>query len=341
MHEGESPRNLHVLAGTTASGKSAVAHALALQMGAVVLSADSMSLYRGMDIGTAKPSREQRAECRYLGVDIMDPWEVGNVWTYRQRVLAQLAALPVNVPLVVAGGSGLYIQALTKGLDAAGSSPQERERWQSLYDEKGVDGLREALKCIDSTVLNSLADPSNPRRLIRALELATSSDACEPNVKTVGHRDESQGSDDRPVMAGLRHPPERLAERIERRVHDMYKKGLLDEVESLLRHPLGLSLTARHAIGYAEAIAVLQGHCSETEAITKTVIRTRRLAKRQRTWFRHQAEVHWVDVEKGESLASLAERVRQIWGTHGTARLAESGQTCKISRTDVLPGAKK
>jgi len=311
-------RALHVLVGPTASGKSAVAQFIAEQTGAAVLSADSMLIYRGMDIGTAKPGRAERGRVLYLGLDLADPCEMFSVWQYRQAVVAQLAGVPAERGIVVAGGSGLYIRALTDGLDGAGAQNRdERDGWDSLFAAQGVEGLQAALRERAPGALDALADARNPRRLIRALERCTAAGGG-----SVGTRRQWDGPSAAPVLAGLRLEPAVLGERIERRVEAMYAAGLLDEVANLLASGMVLSRTARQAIGYAEAMAVLEGRCSRGEAMARTAARTRQLAKRQRTWFRHQARVEWVDVGASDPVASVARQVQQIWRTYGSAELA-------------------
>ena len=309
-------RPLAVLVGPTAVGKSAVAEAIAQRTGAAVLSADAMLIYRGMDIGTAKPDRQTRERVDYLGIDLVDPCESFNVWAYREAVAVQLAQLSADREVIVAGGSGLYIKALTMGLDAAGAGAETRARWAALFAAQGVEGLQKALRQRDTAAFDALSDSQNPRRLIRALERLDAGD------ETTGVDCASREPLMQPVLAGLWMEPTLLNKRIEQRVEAMYDDGLLEEVGGLLRDPRGLSPTARQAIGYAEAIDVVEGRGSREEAMARTAVRTRRLAKRQRTWFRHQARVEWVDVRADDSVEMLANRVREVWRTHGSARMS-------------------
>lgn len=309
---------LHVLIGPTACGKSAVAQYIAERRGAAVLSADAMLIYRGMDIGTAKPSQAERGSVPYLGVDLAWPDEVFGVWQYRQAVVSQLAALPPAQEIIAVGGSGLYVKALINGLDEAGPGPVDRERWAALFAAQGVEGLQEALRERDPDALAALADARNPRRLIRALERLGGALPSPSGARKADGRERA----DMPVLAGLWIEPVLLNARIACRVEEMYAAGLLDEVAGLLASGRALSPTARQAIGYAEAIDVLEGRCRREAAMERTVTRTRQLAKRQRTWFRHQARVEWVDVKDGDPVDSIAERVQELWGKYGSARLA-------------------
>ncbi len=311
MSEPVGGRTWHGLVGPTASGKSAVAQYIAEQTGAAVLSADSMLVYRGMDIGTAKPLPSRRGRVRYLGMDLVSPSDVFNVWLYRQAVLEQLVRLPPGQEVLVAGGSGLYVKALTGGLDDTAGQPAGRARWEARLAAEGVEGLQAVLRACKPAALERLADARNPRRLIRALE-RSENEASAPGSATGGR------PLDVPVLAGLQVEPALLNARIEQRVAVMYATGLLNEVAGLLAAG-DLSPTARQAIGYAEAIAVLSGQCNREEAMVRTATRTRQLAKRQRTWFRHQARVIWVDVREADTVESIAAQVQNIWRTNGSA----------------------
>lgn len=319
MSEEAPGRTLYVLVGPTASGKTSIAQWIAEQRGAAVLSADSMLIYKGMDIGTAKPEQTTRGCVPYLGMDLAEPHETFSVWHYRQSVVSQLAELPVAQDVIVVGGSGLYVKALITGLDRAGEEPVARRQWETLFAEQGVEGLQTALRQQNPRLLATLADARNPRRLIRALERR---EDVWPPPDAKEHEAGGSVIAATPVLAGLWVEPVLLNSRIARRVEEMYAAGLLEEVAGLLAMEPGFSPTARQAIGYAEAIAVLEGRCSRAEAMEKTAIRTRQLAKRQRTWFRHQAQVQWVNVSEEDSVESIAGRVQKIWETYENAKLA-------------------
>lgn len=293
------------LVGPTASGKSAVAQHLAERDGLEILSADSMLIYRGMDIGTAKPGRAEQARVRHYGMDLAEPGETFSVGRYLEE--ASGAFRDGRCP-IVCGGTGLYIKCLTEGLATRPPpDPQRRAALEARYQEHGVPGLRGELERIAPGRLARLADPNNPRRLIRAIELALSG---APDARTW------PGASASPLV-GLRRAPEDLRARIQARARALFAGGLLEEVAALRKSSPGFSQTARHAIGYAEADAVLEKRCSIEEAVARTAQRTWQLSRRQMTWFRHQARVEWVETAPGTPLEILAEHVQAIWRTHG------------------------
>lgn len=302
----------YFLVGPTAVGKTAVAQRLAEERDAAILSADSMLIYRGMDIGTAKPSLEARSMVPYYGMDLVNPEMSFSVWDYRRHAMAALEA-ESDRDIIVVGGTGLYVKSLTDGLTARpGGDATLRRKWARRLEHEGIEVLQEALHAADAEALAALDDPRNPRRLIRALECA----GLPGSTRAWGH---SQGRT--APLVGLWMTPELLNARIVQRVDAMYDEGLLEEVERLLASGGTLSKTARQAIGYAEAAEFIAGHITQAEARERTVVRTRRLAKRQRTWFRHQAEVDWVEVTPTATVAALADAVAQRWRKHGATAI--------------------
>lgn len=300
----------YFLVGPTAAGKTAVAQWIAEREGSEILSADSMLVYRGMDIGTAKPTAGERGRVRYHGIDLVSPDCRFSVWDYRQAALDALAdAAARRKSVIVVGGTGLYVKSLTHGLDEIpGPDPDVRARWERVLERDGVAALQAALRERSPDMLASLDDAQNGRRLVRALEL----DAA-------GVRALPRGWEADPTpMPALDMPAERLHSRIEQRVHDMYGRGLVDEVEALSQSCGTLSATALQAIGYAEVLAWQEGRCSREEAVAETIRRTRRLARRQRTWFRHQANVRWIEV--GESIEDAAAAVQAHWREWGPGK---------------------
>ncbi len=319
-----------VLVGPTAVGKSDVAQWIAERTGSAILSADSMLVYRGMDIGTAKPTPSERGSVPYFGIDCVDPGQPFSTGAWLSFVRRQLAAdegmengkwkmenssgshSPFSILhspfLIVAGGTGLYIKALLCGLDAPPSDPVSRARWTALFESGGLSALRAAVDANPAArTLLSDGDLANPRRLIRALERADAGDVPSGDGRTVFGQ----------YVAGLTMPREMLAARIERRIGKMFAAGLVDEAVAVREASGGLSSTACGAIGYAEALAVADGRMSQAEAAERIAARTRQLAKRQMTWFRHQLDVEWVEVGETDTPATIGPKIMEVWKRNG------------------------
>ncbi len=303
----------YFLVGPTATGKTAVAQYLAEQRQAEILSADSMLVYRGMDLGTAKPTPADRQRVRYWGIDVVDPVESFNVARFlgeARRCFESAAA--GGRPVIVVGGTGLYIRALLTGLDELPDvQPGVRAKWQAVYESEGLAGLRSALDARSPEWIAALpvSDHANSRRLIRALELLDMGCVIPP-------RSQAARMPAMPIT-GLEISRDALVARIEARVREMYTAGLLEEVRSLLAGSWDPAGTAARAIGYAEASACIRGEVTEKEAMRLTVQRTRQLAKRQMTWFRHQAKVSWIHVEPSLSLDEISAKVAAEWDARG------------------------
>ena len=303
-------RTAFFLVGPTATGKTAVGHILAEKLSLPILSADSMMVYRGMNIGTAKPTPEEISKFDYAGLDLTDPDRDFSVADY----LRSLAARPEK-QWIAAGGTGLYVRCLTEGLrEIPAASAAIRARAEEILAAGGIEALQAELKTIAPEKFAALADPKNPRRLIRAIEAAssqTSKDWKRPGPET--SNDWKSRSESQPVLAGLRMEKAALEKRIRARVEKMYADDLIEEARSLREKFTQLSKTSLQAIGYAEAFAVLDGKISERDAKELTVIRTRQLAKKQMTWFRRQHCVEWIDVTENDSPEKTADAVQLIW----------------------------
>jgi tRNA dimethylallyltransferase len=301
-----------VLVGATATGKTALAQRLAEERHAVILSADAMLVYRGLDIGTAKPTAAERGRVRYGGLDLVNPDAEFHVAAWLDHAREFLAAArAAGQPVIVVGGTGLYVKCLLRGLT---EQPAADRAWRVAAETMSRAALQEQLQRRAPARYAALteSDRQNPRRLIRALELAREvPDLGKPNVPAF------QPWEQPAPIVGLRLPPALLAERIRTRVAAMFEQGLVDEARRLRAAFPQLSATARQAIGYAEAFAVLDGTCTEAAAREKIALRTRQLAKRQMTWFRHQVHTAWIEGDDG-----AAQRVREFWSTHGPTPLA-------------------
>jgi tRNA dimethylallyltransferase len=306
----------HFLVGPTAVGKSAVAQWIAEREGFEILSADSMLVYRGMDIGTAKPTVAERRKVHYWGVDLVPAGQPFNVALFLDEAHRCFeSAQSSGAKLIVVGGTGLYLKALSEGLaDVPTADEGARAQRRVTLETLGVEGLQQELRTRNPDWLASLSDPANSRRLIRALELIDAGWERPPETWS--------GTEGTPKMVGLTMPRELLRARIAVRVETMYAQGLLDETSGLLAGGFNASPTARHAVGYAEAAACLEGRMTRRAAVERTVQRTQQLAKRQMTWFRHQVAVRWVEVTPTEPVEAVAERVLAEWREMGATPVA-------------------
>ena len=279
------------LVGPTASGKSAVALALARAIGGEIVNADAFQVYRGMDIGTAKPTRGERAAVPHHLVDILEITEELSVADYQRRgrvVLADLAAR--GVPAVVVGGSGLYVRALLDDLRFPGSDPRIRARWEQQLAEVGPQRLHEVLAQRDPQAAAQIL-PTNGRRIVRALEVGEITGAGFPATLPA----------DGPALvphlsAGLAIERAELDTRIERRVDRMLDDGLVAEVRGLLDRGLREGRTSARALGYPQVIAHLDGLIDLAEARAAIVAATRAYARRQQRWFRRDPRTTWYPV---------------------------------------------
>lgn len=292
------------LVGCTASGKSAVAQYIAERDGRMIVSADSMNIYRGMDLGTAKPTAAARRRVDYAGIDLAEPSEKFSVAAYLEAVRP---AFESGREIIVAGGTGLYVKCLTEGFDDV---PPENSPLRAELETLDPEALRRRAAREAPGLYAGLTgdDRQNPRRLIRIIE------KTRAGADAAGFRG-SWNRRPKPVLVGLRVEREELIRRIEQRVDQMYADGLLDEARRLMK--MKLSATALQAIGYAEAFAVLRNEITVAEAREKTVVRTRQLAKRQMTWFRNQLSVEWIRTAAYPSPEQLAEAVSTAWSRTG------------------------
>lgn len=307
----EGPRTAWVLIGPTATGKTAVANELARRMGADVLSADSMLVYTGMNIGTAKPTPAEYVGLVLHGIDLVPPDTTFSVGAWIEAARAAFASAAAHDrALIVAGGTGLYINALLRGLDAPPADAALRAQLTALHAEGGITALQAEAEARSPGSVATLADPMNPRRLIRLVERL----AAAPSLTGGLNRVACQAN----IVAGLFVKPEVLAMRIATRIEQMFASGLLDEVVALRARYPHFSKTASLGIGYAEAMAILDGEMTQEAATARIALRTRHLAKRQRTWFRHQLDVEWVAGPADEAdVPRAADEVMEVWKRHG------------------------
>ena len=305
VNQGNPPPPLLVIAGPTATGKTALALELAGHVPIEVISADSRQVYRGLDVGTAKPTRAERRRLPHHLVDIINPEESFSAHRFAHMARAAIVEIESRgARPVLIGGTGFYIQALLTGspLGATPPDPKLRSRLTRQLEAEGPESLIRRLRAIAPNRAAAI-DLNNSRRLIRALEIAESQShqvtrPLQPGTTT-------------PIPAyvlGLQVEPGVLAKRIAQRTTHMFLNGLLDEARRLRDQGYDRSLPALTGVGYAEALAHLDGRLTLAEAINRTTIRTRQYARRQRTWFRHQLPTHWCppDAALGAALDHLA-----------------------------------
>lgn len=277
------------LVGATASGKSALAHRLALELGDVdVVSVDAMCVYRGMDLATAKPTAVERAEVPYHLLDLVEPSEEFTVAQFQRDARdATDVILSHGRRALFVGGTGLYGRAVLDDLEIPGRYPEVR----AGLDERAVldlDGLYVELEALDPLAATRL-ERTNERRVVRALEVTLGSGRP---FSSYGEGLMTYGSV-RVVQVGLDVELEVLDERIDARFQRWIDEGLLDEVRALLERPGGLGRTARQAVGYRELLAHLEDGVPLEECVRDAITQSRRLARRQRSWFRRDPRVEW------------------------------------------------
>jgi len=302
---------INFLIGCTASGKSRVALELARRLGGEIVAVDSMKIYRRMDIGTAKPSLEDRREIVHHLIDIVEPSEsysLGRFVEDADRVIRDIHNR--GRPVVAEGGSMMFVRGLVSGVFEGPSADHAfRRELRERAKREGTAGLHAELVRVDPAAaarihLNDL------RRIERALEVYRL--AGVPISELQAQWAQSCSKYDCRV-ASLRRSKEETSRRINARVQQMVGAGLIEEVRSLLGEPAGIGDQAAQAVGYAEMIRHLQGELSLEDAVEQIKINTRRLAKSQRTWMRRMPGVRWVDVAEDETVEQIADRVQRAW----------------------------
>ncbi|MGH3694246.1 MAG: tRNA (adenosine(37)-N6)-dimethylallyltransferase MiaA [Pseudonocardiaceae bacterium] len=293
-----TPRAVAVV-GPTATGKSDLAIKLALRLGGEVINADAMQLYRGMDIGTAKLPPAQRCGVRHHLLDVLDVTQTASVAAYQRNARAVLEELIAagRVP-VLTGGSGLYVRAVLDELDFPGTEPGIRAQLEVELAEQGAPALHQRLHRLDPVAAGRIL-PSNGRRLVRALEVIRLTgrpfSASLPRPGPARYR---------AVIIGVDTDPAVLDGRVGDRVDRMFADGLITEVRGLLSGGLREGRTASRALGYQQIVAALDAGTDPAQAAGPTAQATRRFIRRQRSWFRRDSRISWLDSQHPDLLAA-------------------------------------
>jgi len=279
-----------VICGATATGKSDIAIEVAQELGAEIINADSMQLYRGMDIGTAKLTVEERKGIPHHLLDVLDVSEDSTVAWYQEQARAAITEIHGRgKDVVIVGGTGLYIKAILDDLNFPDTDPEVRAKLEAELAEFGAAALFARLEELDPAAALAI-DRANTRRVIRALEVIEITGM--PFTANLPRKDSSRYPD--ALQFGLVMDREHLRERIDRRVDRMWDAGFVDEVDRLISQGIGNGSTAQRALGYAQIIAMRSGTMTEEEAKEDTKRASRQYARRQETWFSRDARIQWV-----------------------------------------------
>jgi tRNA dimethylallyltransferase len=295
---------LIIICGATATGKSSLAINAALEIGAEIINADSMQLYRGMDIGTAKVTLDERQGVPHHLLDILEVSQTASVAAYQE--LARLKISEIwgrGNPVIIVGGTGLYIKSIIDEMNFPDTDPAIRARLEADAESFGAAALFARLQEADPEAAATI-DSANTRRVIRALEVieATGKPYSANLPEDVSNRYPDA------IHIGLEVSREALAPRIQRRVDKMWEEGFVSEVRELLSHGLLEGATAQKAIGYSQIIALLNGDIDEPTARESTVTATRQYVRRQDTWFKRDSRITWLS-EDQPHLQKLLERI--------------------------------
>jgi tRNA dimethylallyltransferase len=313
----EPDQPLIVLVGPTASGKTSLAIRLAEEFEGEIVSCDSVAVYREMEIGTAKPSREERALVPHHMIDIAWPDEPCTAGDYSRQAREALAGITGRGRLpIVAGGTGLYLRALIDGLfPSPPSQPDRRDRLRALANKRGAAYLHRMLTRLDRVAAEAIHVNDVPK-VIRAIEVSLAADQPLTKQWEKG-RDRLTGY--RILRLGLNPPRPRLYERINQRAAAMFDRGLIEETERLIER-YGQDCRPITSLGYAEASAVVRAELTREEAVAQAQQGHRNYAKRQLTWFRREPDVHWIEAFGDDSGTS-----------HTAAGLVETALTEQVA----------
>lgn len=298
------------IVGPTASGKSDVAQNVALRLDGEVVSADSMQIYRGMDIGTGKVLEQDRI-VPHWGLDLVDPGEQYSASLFQDYARSRFSDIDARGRVaVLCGGTGFYVRAAIDGYEFPKGERignPVRERYTRYAEEHGADALWDLLRERDPRSAECI-HPNNVRRVVRAFEMLEEGGSYADQLENLSSIPQVVPA----MFFGLAVDPALLAQRIDRRVDAMVERGLVDEVRMLLDRGFRKGVCAPQAIGYKEIVRALDGACTMAEAIADIKTATRRYAKRQRTWFRKDSRIEWLDADSADA-SVLAAQVLDRW----------------------------
>lgn len=304
------------LVGPTASGKTGVAIELAAILPVEIISLDSMNVYRGMDIGTAKPTRRQREAVAHRLIDIVDPSDSYSVGRYAEEAARAVGEIRGRgrLPLFV-GGTPLYLKVMTSGLFSGPSADGDfRRTLHERAEAEGTEVLHEELRELDPAAAKRI-HPNDLKRIVRALEVFRRTGQPISKLQTEWSVPRSdRGS----LIAGIARDRQELYRRIEDRVDDMFARGLVDEVRGLLKKFGTLSREASQALGYGEVLAYLRGETDLERTVELVKRNTRRMAKRQLTWFRSFGNICWFNMGRDSTAEAAARQVANYFGESAT-----------------------
>ena len=321
---------LFVLVGPTAVGKTEVAIHLAEQLGAEIISADSMLVYRGMDIGTAKPTREERRRVPHHMIDVVEPEEEYSVARYANEASARIAEVVSRgkLPMVV-GGTGLYVQAVVDGIPLPPAPPDHdfRAAMRDVAKNFGAEELHRRLQAVDPVSAARL-HPRDVKRVIRALEIHHVTGNPASSFRSSGgpasYLDQSSRHRYNAVVLGLRREREELYRRIEERADRMLAQGFLDEVERLVQRGCHRGMTSMQGLGYRHLIGYLLGETDLETAVSQWKRDTRRFAKRQLTWFGQDKRIQWITITD-KPMSDLLREIMDIADSYLQGKVTEKG----------------
>lgn len=302
--------NLICVAGPTASGKTAFAIELAKRLNGEIISADSMQIYKGMDIGTAKPDAEEMQGIKHYLIDEVSPFESFDVSVFTELCKKYIDEITAKGKIpIVAGGTGLFINSLIDNVEFYSDNTNEKLRVElaEIAEKKGNVFLHKMLEECDAEAAKNI-HPNNVKRVIRAIEASKTAGIAFSEQKRLAVTKKSPYN---LMYFGLNMDRALLYERINRRVDIMIEKGLLNEVEKLKNDGLDASYNSMKGIGYKEILKYLDGKCSLEESIDEIKLLSRRYAKRQLTWFRRDDRICWLDSSKGINMEEIVKNIKE------------------------------